>query len=106
MITVENIGNITVSGLSYVETFTDGSGNGIKLTTNPTFISSTQSSTIGVLKSGEIATYTANYVIGQSAADSGSIINSILFHCYATNRDGADGARYIMLRKKEKVFYD
>ena len=79
VITVENIGNITVSGLSYVETFTDGSGNGIKLTTNPTFISSTQSSTIGVLKSGEIATYTANYVIGQSAADSGSIINSILF---------------------------
>ena len=36
VITVENIGNITVSGLSYVETFTDGSGNGIKLTTNPT----------------------------------------------------------------------
>ena len=88
VITVENIGNITVSGLSYVETFTDGSGNGIKLTTNPTFISSTQSSTIGVLKSGEIATYTANYVIGQSAADSGSIINSILFRGNSPGKAG------------------
>ena len=88
VITVENIGNITVSGLSYVETFTDGSGNGIKLTTNPTFISSTQSSTIGVLKSGEIATYSANYVIGQSAADSGSIINSILFRGNSPGKAG------------------
>ena len=66
----------------------DRSGNGIKLTTNPTFISSTQSSTIGVLKSGEIATYTANYVIGQSAADSGSIINSILFRGNSPGKAG------------------
>ena len=79
LITVENIGNITVTGLNYVDTFTDGSGNALQLTTNPTFISSTQSSTIGVLIAGEKATYTANYVIGQSAADSGKIINSILF---------------------------
>ncbi len=34
------------------------------------------------------------------------LLKSVLFHCYATNRDGADGARYILLRKKEKVFYD
>ena len=32
--------------------------------------------------------------------------NYILFHCYATKRDGDDGARYILLRKKDKVFYD
>ena len=30
----------------------------------------------------------------------------ILSHCYATKRDGDDGARYILLRKKDKVFYD
>ena len=29
--------------------------------------------------------------------------NYILFHCYATKRDGDDGARYILLRKKDKV---
>ena len=34
------------------------------------------------------------------------LINYILFHCYATKRDGDDGARYILLRKKDKVFYD
>ena len=32
--------------------------------------------------------------------------NYILAHCYATKRDGDDGARYILLRKKDKVFYD
>ena len=32
--------------------------------------------------------------------------NYILFHCYATKRDGDDGARYILLRKKDRVFYD
>ncbi len=32
--------------------------------------------------------------------------NYILFHCYATKKDGDDGARYILLRKKDKVFYD
>ena len=31
--------------------------------------------------------------------------NCILFHCYATKKDGDDGARYILLRKKDKVFY-
>ena len=34
------------------------------------------------------------------------LVNSILYHCYATNKDGEDGARYVLLRKKEKVFYD
>ncbi len=33
------------------------------------------------------------------------LFNYILFHCYATKKDGDDGARYILLRKKEKVFY-
>ena len=30
--------------------------------------------------------------------------NYILFHCYALKKDGDDGARYILLRKKDKVF--
>ena len=29
--------------------------------------------------------------------------NYILFHCYALKKDGDDGARYILLRKKDKV---
>ena len=33
------------------------------------------------------------------------LYNYILFHCYAIKKDGDDGARYILLRKKDKVFY-
>ena len=33
------------------------------------------------------------------------LFNYILYHCYATKKDGVDGARYILLRKKDKVFY-
>ena len=33
------------------------------------------------------------------------LFNYILFHCYATKKDGDDGARYILLRKKDKVYY-
>ena len=33
------------------------------------------------------------------------LFNYILFHCYAVKKDGDDGARYILLRKKDKVFY-
>ena len=32
-----------------------------------------------------------------------SLARMILFDCYATIKDGADGARYVLLRKKEKV---
>ena len=34
------------------------------------------------------------------------LFNYILSHCYATKKDGDDGARYILLRKKNKVFYE
>ena len=34
------------------------------------------------------------------------LFNYILFHCYAAKKDGEDGARYILLRKKDKVLYD
>ena len=32
--------------------------------------------------------------------------NLVLFHCYASKKDGDDGARYIFLRKKNRVFYE
>ena len=34
------------------------------------------------------------------------LFNYILYHCYALKKDGDDGARYILLRKKDKVFND
>ena len=32
------------------------------------------------------------------------LYNYVLYHCYATKKDGDDGARYILLRKKDRVF--
>jgi uncharacterized repeat protein (TIGR01451 family) len=79
IITVENKGNITVSGLTYVDTLSDASGRELILTTQPTFVSSSQNSPQGILAQSEIATYTASYLIGQRAADSGVIRNSVVF---------------------------
>ena len=78
-ITVENKGNIVVSGLSYVDKLTDGNGKDLVLTTPPTFVSSSQGSVNGIILPGETATYVANYIIGQRASDTGVIRNSIVF---------------------------
>ena len=79
IITVENKGVIVVSGLSYIDTLTDGSGREIILTTQPNFDIASLNSPEGILQPSEIATYTANYIIGQRAADSGVIRNTIIF---------------------------
>ena len=79
VISVENKGNITVSGISYVDTLSDGSGRELILTSQPTFGSASQGSTEGILAPSETANYTANYIIGQRAADSGVIRNTIVF---------------------------
>jgi gliding motility-associated-like protein/uncharacterized repeat protein (TIGR01451 family) len=79
IITVENIGNSTVSGLTYIDRLSDASGRELILTTQPTFGYSSQNSPEGILAQSEIATYTATYLIGQRASDSGVIRNSIVF---------------------------
>ena len=79
IITIENKGNITVSGLGYIDTLSDASGRELILTTQPTFGSSSQNSPEGILAPSETANYTATYLIGQRAADSGVIRNSIVF---------------------------
>jgi gliding motility-associated-like protein/uncharacterized repeat protein (TIGR01451 family) len=79
IITVENKGNTVVSGLSYIDTLTDGSGREIILTTQPNFDIASLNSPEGILQPSEIATYTASYIIGQRAADSGVIRNTIIF---------------------------
>ena len=79
IITVENKGNITISGLSYVDTLSDGSGRELILTSQPIFGSASQGSAEGILAPSETANYTASYIIGQRAADSGVIRNTIVF---------------------------
>ena len=77
-ITVENKGNVTLSGLSLADTLTDGDGGSLSLSSGPTFNSSTASSAQGTLIVGEIASYTATYTITQDAVDSGSVVNTVM----------------------------
>jgi gliding motility-associated-like protein/uncharacterized repeat protein (TIGR01451 family) len=77
VIKIENKGNVNITGITIVDTLTDGSSNTLSLTGGPTFVSSTASSTQGTLIFNEIATYTASYTISAVAASSGSIINTV-----------------------------
>ena len=74
-IAVQNTGNITLSGLTVSDTFTDANSNTLSLSSGPTFSGANQSSAQGILKVNETATYTALYIIQQTAIDTGKIIN-------------------------------
>lgn len=76
-ITVENTGNIPVSGLTLVDTLTDLDGNVLALTTGPTFDSASAGSPEGTLEVGEIATYLATYVAEIGAVNSGGVDNTV-----------------------------
>ena len=76
-ITIENIGNVSLSNLTLVDNLTDGDGNALALSEGPAFTSSSASSAQGSLQVGEIATYTASFTISQLAANSESINNSV-----------------------------
>ncbi|WP_179367693.1 DUF7507 domain-containing protein, partial [Winogradskyella forsetii] len=77
-IMVTNTGNVVLDGVGIIDTFTDADGNPLTLLTGPTFVSADQGSTEGDLLVGEVATYTATYVIGQDAVDAGGFSNSVL----------------------------
>lgn len=75
-ITVENTGNVPVSGLGLVDTLTDLDGDVLTLTTGPTFDAATLGSPEGTLDVGEIATYLAGYVAEAGAVNSGGVDNT------------------------------
>ena len=77
-IQVENIGETIVTNLSIVDNLSDGDGNILSLNNGPFFTGSDQNSTEGILQPGETASYIAFYIIEQSAADSGKILNSVI----------------------------
>ena len=76
-ITVENKSNVSLTGLVISDVLTDGNGNVLSLSTGPTFISSSASSSQGTLAVGETAVYSAGYVVTQAALDSGSVSNVV-----------------------------
>ena len=68
-IRVTNTGNVTVKGVGLVDTLTDGNGNTLSIDTSAWLDRD--------IAPGHTEIYTAIYVIGQTAADSGSVINTV-----------------------------
>ena len=76
-ITVTNTGNVTLDNVALTDTFTDFEGNTLMFTSDPSFVGpSTLGSLEGTLQAGEIATYTATYIIEQNVIDIGGFQNS------------------------------
>ena len=87
-ITVQNTGNVTLTGVTLTDTFVDGNGNTLTLDNGPDFDNASLGSLEGTLQVGETATYLANYVITQTAVDAGGVSNSVLAE--GTSPQGTD----------------
>ena len=74
-ITVKNTGTVTISGIEISDSLTDALGEKLSLTSGPTFVSSSSESAEKTLVAGELATYTATFVINQQAIDAGGVKN-------------------------------
>ena len=75
-ITVENIGNVTLTSVGVADTLTRLDGTPLSLSAGPGFVSASAGSGQGSLVPGEIATYTAQYVLTQDDIDAGGVENS------------------------------
>ena len=75
-IEIKNTGDVTLNDLSIEDTFSDINNNTLDLDLGPIFSGSSMGSPEGIIKVGEIATYTALYVIKQPAIDAGGVKNS------------------------------
>ncbi|NNK88373.1 MAG: T9SS type B sorting domain-containing protein, partial [Flavobacteriaceae bacterium] len=87
---VENTGNVTLTDVSLVDTFMDINGNPLTLTTGPSFDSADLGSIEGTLIPGEIATYSATFIITQDAVTQGGVSNSVLGMGVGPNFDVVD----------------
>jgi len=76
-ILVTNTGNTPLSGVTVVDTLTDQNGAPLPLTTGPTFVSASAASPEGTLEIGEVATYTATFVLDLQAVNAGGVSNTV-----------------------------
>lgn len=77
-ITIENTGNVNLSSVGISsETLTRLGGGGLTLTSGPTFVSNSGSSTQGDLIPGEVATFSATYLLVQADIDAGGVSNTV-----------------------------
>ena len=77
LITATNTGNVTLTSVAVAsDTLTRSGGAVLTLATGPTFTGASAGSGLGVLKPGEVASYSATYVLVQEDIDAGGIANS------------------------------
>ena len=77
-ITVQNTGQIALSGITLVDLLTDCTGTlTLTMASGPTWNSNSAGSAQGSLNPGEIGTYTATYTIGNAEIGSGCILNTV-----------------------------
>ncbi|WP_196893193.1 DUF7507 domain-containing protein, partial [Aureivirga marina] len=74
-ITIENIGNVTLSNMVLEDIFQNINDEALELTTGPTFEGGSLGSSEGAVQVGEIITYIATYIITQADVDAGGIKN-------------------------------
>ena len=75
--TVTNDGNVKLTGVAIAsDTLTRADNTVLTLASGPVFASSSQGSAAGTLLRGEVATYTASYVLVQADIDAGGIANT------------------------------
>ncbi|WP_229802122.1 beta strand repeat-containing protein [Paramylibacter ulvae] len=75
-ITVENTGNVTLTGTGLADTLTRADGTVLALTSGPSFVSADDGSGPGAIQVGETATYAATYILTQDDIDAGGIANT------------------------------
>ena len=75
-ITVQNTGNVALSGVGVADTLTTLGGTTLTLDSGPTYVSSDNGSAQGALQIGETATYTASYVLTILAVTEGGLSNT------------------------------
>ena len=76
---IENQGNVTISNLDFTENITNANGGALTLSSGPTFVSSTDTSTAqGVLNVSETERYRATFVITAAAANTGEVRNTLI----------------------------
>ena len=76
-ITVENTGNVALSGLTLADTMKSLAGTPLTLDTGPSFVSADMSSPEGSLQIGETATYSASYVLTIPTVSDGGVSNQV-----------------------------
>ena len=76
-ITVTNTGDTDLSSVDLTDTLTDLNGVSLTLNSGPLFTGSSLGSADGSLVVGEVATYTATYIITAQAVNAGGVSNTV-----------------------------